>query len=465
MRNQPTHNQSPERQRRVEHQSPEREKNSRKDTMISPLVLCLPPTSVGGQRSKSSLLEPASAGLLEEPGSPAEAGSIVICTSPTHQLKLVANRNIFLRVPRFARYLRQRRAEQIRNFAVLSCATIALCGCQQPQGELFPAINPPIVWPAKPETPRMRLVGAISDSTDLKSGRSGAEVLGAAFRGPRPPIRFSGPHAVAYHPADLLAVADSSGGAVHIIDLQERAHVVSYGTEQQRFAAPVGITWADDQLFVSDAQLHQIIQLDQTGRVIRHFGEAELLRPVGITYVPQRREFYVVDGGAHVIVVFDRTGQSVRTLGGRGTQPGEFNYPTHIAFDGTARLAIADTGNFRVQVLDLDGKCRRVLGQKGDAAGDFALPKGVAFDSQGHLYVVDAQFENFQIFDDEGRLLLAVGREGSAPGQFALPAGLTVDTHDRVWVADAANRRIQVFQYLKEGMSPQLSAISQRMEN
>ncbi len=353
----------------------------------------------------------------------------------------------------------------LRNVAVLSCATIALCGCQQPRGELFPVIDPPMVWPGAPETPRMRLVGAISDSTDLKSGRSGAEVLGAAFRGPRPPIRFSGPHAVACHPADLLAVADSSGGAVHIIDLEARTHVVAYGTEQQRLAAPVGIVWADDQLFVSDAQLHQVIQLDHTGRVVRRFGETELLRPVGITYVPKRREFYVVDGGAHVIAVFDRSGRSVRTIGGRGTLPGEFNYPTHIAFDGAARLAVADTGNFRVQVLDLEGKCQRVLGQKGDAAGDFALPKGVAFDSQGHLYVVDAHFENFQIFDDEGRLLLTVGREGNAPGRFALPAGLTVDAHDRVWVADAANRRVQVFQYLKEGVSTQLSAISQRMEN
>ena len=367
---------------------------------------------------------------------------------------------------------RQRRAKRMwnaecgmRDFAILCCAAMTLCGCQQSQGELFPAINPPMVWPAEPEMPRMRLVGTISDSTDLKAGRSGAEAWGAAFRVPRPPIRFSGPHAVAYHPADLLAIADSSGGAVHIIDLQERTHVVSYGTEQQRFAAPVGVVWADDQLFVSDAQLHQIIQLDRTGRVVRRFGESELLRPVGITYVPQRQEFYVVDGGAHAIVVFDRAGRSVRTIGGRGTQPGEFNYPTHIAFDGATRLAVADTGNFRVQVLGLEGKCQGILGRKGDAAGDFALPKGVAFDSQGHLYVVDAQFENFQIFDDEGRLLLAVGREGNAPGQFALPAGLTVDPHDRVWVADAANRRVQVFQYLKEAVSPQLSAISQRMEN
>jgi len=351
---------------------------------------------------------------------------------------------------------RQRRVKRmriadcgLRNTALFLFASMTMCGCQQLRGELFPAINPPMVWPREPETPRVQLVGAISNSTDLKSGRSRAEAWGAAIRGPRPPIRFSGPHAVAYHPADLLAVADSSGGAVHIIDLRERTHVVSYGSEQQRFAAPVGVAWANDQLFVSDAQLHQIIQLDRTGRVVRRFGETELIRPVGIAYVPQRREFYVVDGGAHLIAVFDSSGRSVRTIGGRGTQPGEFNFPTHIAFDGTARLAVADTGNFRVQVLDLEGNCRRVLGRKGDAAGDFALPKGVAFDGDGHLYVWDSQFENVQIFDRTGRLLLAFGREGRNPGEFWLPSGIAIDHQNRIWIADGGNRRIQVFVYLR----------------
>ncbi len=55
---------------------------------------------------------------------------------------------------------RQRRVTQMRNaelgmrnFAILSCATMTLCGCQQPRGELFPVIDPPMVWPRGPETP------------------------------------------------------------------------------------------------------------------------------------------------------------------------------------------------------------------------------------------------------------------------------------------------------------------------
>ncbi len=71
--------------------------------MISPLMSCLPPTLVGGQRSRTLFLEPASAGLLEELKSPAEAGSRGICRSSNHQLKLVANSNMCLCVSRFMR--------------------------------------------------------------------------------------------------------------------------------------------------------------------------------------------------------------------------------------------------------------------------------------------------------------------------------------------------------------------------
>ncbi len=89
-------------------QCPPARKISREDIVISPLMLCLPPTLVGGQRPRTLFLEPASAGLLEEFKSPAEAGSTAICRSSNHQIKLVANRNICLCVSRFTRNLANR---------------------------------------------------------------------------------------------------------------------------------------------------------------------------------------------------------------------------------------------------------------------------------------------------------------------------------------------------------------------
>lgn len=340
-----------------------------------------------------------------------------------------------------------------RTWVILTCLLGAglAAGCARPMGVLFEPIDPPKFWPPVPDVPRIKLLGALSDSRDLKPAQPGAEVFKAALRGERQPIEFSGPQTVAYRSPGFLAVADSAGAAVHLLELGSRDHLRVTGWDDQHFGVPMGVAWAGDRLFVADAKRHELIELDGEGHFRRRFGRDVLRRPVGIAYVPERRQLYVVDGGAHWIAVFDLDGELVTTLGRPGLEPGEFNFPTHICCAGE-RLLVADSGNFRVQLLDLDGRCLRTIGQKGDGAGDFALPKGVAFDSQGHLYIVDAQFENVQIFDADGRLLMAFGEEGHGLGEFWLPAGVAIDEQDRIWVADAGNRRIQVFAYIRAAL-------------
>ncbi len=336
--------------------------------------------------------------------------------------------------------------------ATLLCLWMAVfsvvSGCGRPQGVLFPTIDPPRVWPPQPDTPRIRLVGVLADSGDLAASRSGVEAIKAAFRGPRPPIRFRGPHGVAVRDSRFVAVADASGSAVHVIDLDRREHVMATGFGDQRFMAPVGVSWAGDRLFVTDAQRHEVVELDGDGKMRRRFGADVLERPVGIAYVPALERLCVVDGGQHRLTLFDLSGNVTGTIGRRGAGPGEFNFPTHVCCRGD-RLLVSDSGNFRVQLLDLDGTCLQTIGQKGDGAGDLSLPKGVAFDGDGHIYVVDAHFENIQLFDQDGRLLMALGQEGSEPGRFSLPVGLAIDGRDRIWVAESGNRRLQVFEYMR----------------
>jgi len=320
--------------------------------------------------------------------------------------------------------------------------------CARPQGALFDTPGKRQVWPQPPEPGRVKFVGTIADSDDLHAAVSGMEAFKTALRGPRPPIRLLGPNGVAVRDPNQVAIADTNGAAVHILDLEARTHHKVNGWQDERFGAPVGIAWAGGQLFVTDAERHEVIELDAVGGFHKSFGGGVLTRPVGIAYVPQRDRLYVVDGGAHCLKVFDRSGATAGTIGRHGVEPGEFHFPTHVAVrDDT--LLVSDSGNSRVQLLDLDGQCLRTIGRRGDAAGDFALPKGVAFDSDGHLYVVDAHFENIQIFNREGQLLLAVGQEGAKPGEFSLPAGLAIDGKDRIWVADSGNGRMQVLAYLK----------------
>ncbi len=340
------------------------------------------------------------------------------------------------------------RARTTAAVLLVGIGLAATYGCARPAGELFPARSPPRVWPAPPNTPRIMFLGEIADSGALHAGTSASEAVASVLRGSRPPIHFSAPHAVAVSGSDLVAVADSAGACVHILDLKHRTHVLVAGGFGTHFHSPVGVAWAKDRLFVTDAGKKEIIELDPQGGARVRFGGHELQRPVGITYVASRHQLYVVDGDAHQLKRFSPDGSYCGALGSRGAGPGEFNYPSHVTSHGD-RLLVSDSGNFRVQLLTLDGEFLASIGQKGDAAGDFALPKGVAFDTQGHLYVVDARFENIQLFDERGQLLMALGEEGREQGEFSLPAGITVDELDRIWVADAGNRRLQVFQFLR----------------
>jgi hypothetical protein len=209
-------------------------------------------------------------------------------------------------------------------------AMIAAAGCATPEGEVFGPLNQPQSWPRAPQKARIKLVGAIASSADLEAGQTALESFKSAVRGPRPPIKFSGPHLAARGPGQLLAVTDSSGAAVHILDLDVRTHWVINGWGDEELRAPVGAAWVDRRLFITDAARGEIIEFTSTGQHVRSFGKDQVQRPVGICYVPSRGQLYVVDGAAHQLLAFNLEGEVAARYGGPGTEPGHFNFPTHI---------------------------------------------------------------------------------------------------------------------------------------
>lgn len=76
---------------------------------------------------------------------------------------------------------------------------------------------------------------------------------------------------------------------------------------------------------------------------------AGLVSPVGVRCHSDGRVF-VVDDAAHRVVVFSSQGEWLRTLGRRGSAPGELMFPDVLHWDSEGRLYIADAGSNRVQV-------------------------------------------------------------------------------------------------------------------
>jgi len=327
---------------------------------------------------------------------------------------------------------------------------VVVCsGCGQPAGEMFTAPAKPIVWPAPPETARIKYIGQISTENDLQRAVSWSEGFGQLLFGQKETGVLLNPYGVAMDGKDRLLVADSSGAVIHLMDLKSRRYKqFSVLSDNEKLATPVALTIVEGQVFVADSSLARICVFDREGRFQFCFGQERLKRPSGIAYWAEGGKVYVSDTSRHVVDMFNSSGKFIDEIGGRGLKAGEFNFPTQLWVDHLGRLYVSDTLNYRIQVFRGDGKFLFMFGEQGDRPGNFAHPCGVATDSLGNIYVTDRQFENVQIFDSTGRILMAFGQEGTEIGRFWLPAGIWIDSSNKIYVADSFNKRIQVFQLL-----------------
>lgn len=343
----------------------------------------------------------------------------------------------------------------------LACTiSVVLVACASKPGVVFDQSSGEHVWPPPPDAPRVRYVGQIRSANDLKPSRSTGERVAEFLFGKEETPGMVSPLGVCTDNADRVFIADSNAQVVHVFNLSTRRYEQwAPKKPQPAFVQPVAVAFdaGTGRLLASDPAGGLIYVFDTGGTCTGTIGVDSLQRPCGLAVHPTTGMVAVADVDAHQIVMLGRDGTETARLGSRGTGPGQFNFPTYVAFDSAGRLYVSDSLNFRVQVFGADLGFVRSIGRKGDMPGYFSQPKGLALDPEDHLYVVDANFEAVQVFSTEGALLMTFGREGDGPGQFWLPAGLATDGTGRIWVADSYNRRVQVFQYV--GVAPTGTAL------
>lgn len=335
-----------------------------------------------------------------------------------------------------------------RGAGILLVAAVA-AGC----ATVTPPAPVDLVWPLPPEQPRIRYIESLYSSDQFGSqDRSWLKDLLTGDDGPGT-LRLGKPYAVTTDDRGRVYVTDTGGSRVWVFDREKRQVRYLGISGQGQLAIPSGVA-VDERgyVFVSDTKHDRVFAYDENGRVALAIGKPdEFYSPSGLAIDRSSQRLYVADSGRHKIRVYDtRTGTFIFEFGVRGTEPGQFNFPTFLHLRDGA-LYVTDTMNFRVQVFSPEGVFLRKYGELGASYGQLSRPKGVAVDSEGHVYLVDAAFANFQIFNHDGRLLLFVGQAGIQPGEFFLPAGMHIDERDRIYVVDQYNRRVQVFQYLKDG--------------
>ncbi len=315
------------------------------------------------------------------------------------------------------------------------------------------ALFPP---PETQEVPRYRYLGQLLGETNLKyvEGRRPAarrllEWVAGLQEAPEAPRVLQRPQSGTVDAAGRVIVTDGSRGAVYVFDeARGRMDVWEDAGAGRRFVTPVGVAMGRGaEVLVADAALGRVFRLDAEGVPRGEFGAGLLLRPTGVARDAKTARVFVADTHAHDIKVFDDDGKHLATWGRRGSDPGELNYPTHLAMSSGV-LLVCDSLNARVQGFDAQGRATLQLGERGLYVGNLVRPKGVAADDEGNIYVVESMHDTLLVFDREGRFLMSLGGTGKEAGRFYLPAGVWTDARNRVFVADMFNGRIAVFQFL-----------------
>jgi DNA-binding beta-propeller fold protein YncE len=218
------------------------------------------------------------------------------------------------------------------------------------------------------------------------------------------------------------------------------------GTAPGQVVYPRGIAYdpGNDWIYIVDRTAH-IQRLSATGAILNawHTPESRKGKPVGLTVGPDGN-LYVADTHYNRILVYSPDGVELRRFGSSGTGPGEFTYPTDIAFDPAGNLYIAEYGdNDRIQVFSPDFRYLRTISQFGYGPTDVSRPQSIVILNR-LLYAADSANHRIQVFTLEGAHVRSLGGPGEGPGLFRFPYGLDL-THDgNLLVSEFGGNRIQI---------------------
>ena len=213
------------------------------------------------------------------------------------------------------------------------------------------------------------------------------------------------------------------------------------------------LTWYPVDIALGDeGRVYSLARFDAAGAIRSLSLDDEDLGAVGPGWVwpaciirDADEHLYVSDEATHQITVMTHEGEVLARWGEHGSEPGQLNRPSHMAFDAEERLWISDTMNHRVQLFSKEGEHLGGFGSHGSAPGELDTPWGIAVDAEGNVYVSDWRNDRVQKFTADGELLLAFGSSGSGDGELNRPAGIAVDQHGDIYVADRGNNRVVLF--------------------
>ena len=254
---------------------------------------------------------------------------------------------------------------------------------------------------------------------------------------------------------------------------------------------------SEGHLWVLSRGEQAFFEFNPDGTFIRSFGDGLFMRSHGLR-IDAQGNLWATDVGGHIVVKLDRQGKTLLTLGSKG-EAGDWNeaagsrklnQPNDVAIAANGDIFVAQghtpgpAGDARVLKFDKDGRFIKSWGGKGAGPGQFQVAHGIAIDSKGLLWVADRENQRIQVFQQDGtfvreikykglpcsldigrqyiymvngfagqvlrldlngKVLAAIGKPGKGPGEFGEAHMIAVSGRDEIYVADSVNAALVKF--------------------
>lgn len=160
----------------------------------------------------------------------------------------------------------------------------------------------------------------------------------------------------------------------------------------------------DGTYWVADTNNNRVVQIDESGTVLRSWdGSGNLRSPQGIA-VEADGNVLVANTNRNRIERYAPDGTLLGTVLDAGTAPNQVTRPAGLLLTGTGsttRLWIADSGNDRVSVVRTDGTLLGTFGSSGPGVGQLDDPRGVAVRADGVIAVADFANNRISLWNED----------------------------------------------------------------
>ena len=243
-----------------------------------------------------------------------------------------------------------------------------------------------------------------------------------------------------------LYFTDTTNGTILAFDFDKEFKYISKFTGGGALTSPTSIVKdSKGNFFVAEPAKGDVLAIDIGRKSIESldFSAVSGDNPVypGNMAVDSEDRLYIADKANQRILLFDSSLKFEREIlvkESRGLKD--------IKVDTQGRIYVLSTIDGSICVYNSKGKLLLKFGSRGTDKGEFDFPTSLAIDRKGLIYVADQHKNQVLVFNNKGRFLYAFSQLGWREGRLHRPSFIYINNSGRIFIVDRANTRISVFE-------------------